>query len=127
MLRAPGPYRPTNLPKPGRDRNLAGFWWAAFLLFLVFSLAHIWKANDLAILCAHLDSLRGEQQELEHKLKGINLNLEEQTTYSKIEPLAREKLGMIPSPIPPVVLAPIDQHFAAIQVENKTSSRQKRE
>ncbi|RJP79571.1 MAG: hypothetical protein C4524_05135 [Candidatus Zixiibacteriota bacterium] len=112
-MRPAGPYRPSRLPTPSRHRRLGGFFLILALMVLGFSLAHIWKAHEVSRLCTRMDALRTDQQELAKKLKTQQLILQELSTYSKIEPLARERLGMLPSPEPPVVLAPLEERRPA--------------
>jgi cell division protein FtsL len=121
-LRSSSPYRPSRLPRPSRDRSLRRFLGAVFLLVLLFSMGHIWKAQQVAQLCSRLDDLRRRQQELREKLKTLRLQYQEASTYSNIESLAREKLGMYPSQKPPVVIAALDEHFAAFKTDSKSKS-----
>ncbi len=126
-LRSSSPYRPARLPRPSRDRGLRRFFFAIFLLILLFSMGHIWKAQQVAQFCSQIDDLRRRQQELRENLKMLQLNYQEISTYSSIEPLAREKLGMYPSQIPPVVIAALDERFAAFQADSKSKSSRHKE
>jgi len=94
-----------------------------FLLFLSFCLGQIWKAHEIAQFSSRLDSLRSRQQGLGEELLTVHLALKESLAYSRIEPLARSRLGMHPSPQPPVVIAPLDERLIALQREslNRTS------
>ncbi len=86
-----------------------------FFIVLAFSLGQIWKAHEVAMLCTNLDSLRCRQQSLEEKRMVLQLKFDEISKYSRIEPLAREVLGMHPSRQPPVVIAPLNDHFFAFR------------
>lgn len=121
-LRSSSPYRPARLPRPSRDRSLRSFFAAVILLILIFSMGHIWKAQQVAHLCSRIDDLRRRQQELREKLKTLQLHYQEASTYSNIEALAKEKLGMFPSQKPPVVIAALDERFAAFNADAKSKS-----
>lgn len=85
-------------------------------------MGHIWKAQQVAQLCSRLDDLRRRQQELRENLKTLQLRYQEISTFSSIETLAREKLGMFPSQKSPVVIAALDEHFAAFKTDWKSKS-----
>jgi cell division protein FtsL len=111
--RPPGPYRPTRLPRLTKNRGLSGFAALLFIMILGSSLAFTWKAQQMAYVLAHLDAARNRQSELQEKLKSLQLIMQEESNYSRIEPLARERLGMFPPAKPPVVIAPLDERVAA--------------
>jgi len=94
---------------------LRDFLLLSFLLLLVFSFAYIWKAQSVTQLCARLDALRCQRQDLMEKLKSQQLIFQEATLYSRIEPLARERLGMQPSKVKPVVISPLHEQFESIR------------
>jgi cell division protein FtsL len=113
-LRPPGPYRPQRLPRLTKNRGLGVFLTGVFLIIVAFSLAYTWKAQQMAYLLAHLDAARTHQQELRERLKSLQLIEQESTSYSRIEPLAREKLGMLPLDTLPIVIAVLDERVAAM-------------
>jgi cell division protein FtsL len=84
-----------------------------FLIGLTFSMGQVWKANEVSRLCAELDSLRSRNQELYEQAVEGRLKFKEISSYSRIEPLAREKLNMRPAKEPPVILTPVDDRFLA--------------
>jgi len=92
-----------------------------------FSFAHIWKAQAVNQICIRLDSLRSRQQELLERLKTQQLTFQEITLYSKIEPLAREVLGMRPSPVKPVVIAPLQESVGSTRTAATIHSSAKRD
>ena len=114
-VRPPGPYRPRRLPRLRKENGLRDFLLLSFLLLLVFSFAYIWKAQSVTRLCARLDALRCQRQDLMEKLKSQQLIFQEATLYSRIEPLARERLGMQPSKVKPVVISPLHEQFESIR------------
>lgn len=117
-LRPPGPYRPARLPRPSKNRGYGGFLTALFILGLVATLAYTWKASLMAETLTRLDAARSHQQELQERLTTLQLIMQESSNYSRIEPLAREKLGMMPTPQPPVVIAPLDERVAAMPAQD---------
>ncbi|MFH1862219.1 MAG: hypothetical protein ABH878_05340 [bacterium] len=108
-----GLYRPRKRPKPIRDYSMRNFWISIALLILTFWLAQIWKANEIALVCTRLDSLRDRQQELLEKKQAVDLQFKDAASYARIEPLAREKLGMLPAQVAPVVIARFDERTTA--------------
>ncbi len=120
-IRPSGPYRPSHKPRPSRYAGLSNFWIIVFLIGLAFSLGQIWKAHEVALLCTRLDGLRSQQRNLEEQFLSLQLKFEEITAYHRIEPLAREKLGMETSPHPPVIIAPVDNRFMAFR--RKTAAK----
>ena len=117
-LRPPGPYRPYRPPRPTRDPGRRNFLIFVFGLLLVFSLGHIWKAHEVAQLCARLDSLRSYQRQLEQERLELQLKFDEMSSYSRIEPLARSRLGMHPSSHLPIVIPPVDNQSLALRRES---------
>jgi len=124
--RSTGPYRPRRLPSPSKRKNLGAFLIACFLLILIFSFAHIWKAHAVTQICSRLDALRNRQQDLREKLKAQELIFEEATLYSRIELLARERLGMYPAATKPVVIAPLHERIGAVQNATDRNLSEKR-
>jgi cell division protein FtsL len=117
--RPPGPYRPARLPRLTKKRGLGGFALLLCIMILGFSLAFTWKAQQMAYILAHLDAARNRQSELQEKLKSLQLIMQEESNYSRIEPLARERLGMVPPAKPPVVIAPLDERVAAFPTSSQ--------
>jgi cell division protein FtsL len=89
------------------------FWVIIFLIGLVFSMGQVWKANEVSRLCTRLDSLRSRNQNLDEQVVALRLKFKEMSSYSRIEPLARDMLGMRPAQNPPVILTPVDDRFLA--------------
>ena len=121
------PYRPGRLPQLTQPPKLTLFFILLFALLLGFSFAHIWKAHAVNQICIRLDSLRSRQQELLERLKTQQLIFQEITLYSKIEPLAREVLGMRPSPVKPVVIAPLQESVGGTRTAATIHSSAKRD
>ncbi len=113
--RPPGPYRPSRKPRPSRDAGVRNYWILIIILFIAFGLGEIWKESRVSRLCARLDSLRSSQWELDEELLSLQLKLDDLSSYPKIEPLAREKLGMRPAVEPPVVITTVDERFLAFR------------
>ncbi len=109
------PYRPGRLPQLTQPPKLTLFFILLFALLLGCSFAHIWKAHAVNQICIRLDSLRSRQQELLERLMTQQLIFQEITLYSKVEPLAREVLGMRPSTVKPVVIAPLHEPAVGTQ------------
>jgi cell division protein FtsL len=89
-----------------------------FVLLLFSILAFTWKAAQMADTLTHLDAARTSQQDLKERLKSLQLILQEASNYSRIEPMAREKLGMLPPTTPPIVIAPLDDRVAALPAQS---------
>jgi len=121
------PYRPGRLPRLTHPPKLTLFFILLFALCLGFSFAHIWKAHAANQICIRLDSLRSRQQELLERLKTQQLIFQEITLYSKIEPLARDVLGMRPSTVKPVVIAPLQESVVNTQTASDLHSSAKRD
>lgn len=94
---------------------MRNFWILVFLIFLLFSLGQVWKAHEVALLCLRLDELRDKQRNLEEQLLSTQFRFEEISSYARIEPLARETLGMQTSSRPPVLITPVDNQFLAFR------------
>ncbi|MCX6640486.1 MAG: cell division protein FtsL [bacterium] len=114
-VRPPGPYRPGHNPRPSKDGGLGNFWITVFLLMLLFILGQIWKSHQITTLFTHLDSLRNNQQELEERQIALQSRFQEVSSYPRIEPLARNLLGMTPPDKSPVVIAALDDQFLAMR------------
>jgi len=121
------PYRPGRLPRLTQPPKLTLFFALLFALFLGFSFAYIWKAHAVNQICIRLDSLRSRQQELLERLKTQQLIFQEITLYSKVEPLARDVLGMRPSTVKPVVIAPLQESVVNAQTAADIHSSAKRD
>jgi cell division protein FtsL len=117
--RPPGPYRPARLPRLTKSHGLGGYSILLFIMILGFVLAFTWKAQQTAYVLAHLDAARNRQSELQEKLKSLQLIMQEESNYSRIEPLARERLGMFSPAKPPIVIAPLDERVAAFPQPGK--------
>lgn len=113
IQRPSGPYRPKRRPRPSRDTSVRKFWVIVLLIGLIFSMGQVWKANDVSRLCAKLDSLRRHNRELDEQAVTFRLKFKEISSYSRIEPLARETLKMRPAKEPPVIITPVDDRFLA--------------
>jgi len=121
------PYRPRRLPRLTQPPKLTLFFILIFAWFLGFSFAHIWKAHAVNQVCIKLDSLRSRQQELRERLKTQQLIFQEITLYSKVESLARDLLGMRPSTVKPVVIAPLQESLVNTQIAADVHSTAKRD
>lgn len=108
------PYRPRRLPTLTKPPKLTLFFVLLFAMLLGFSFAHIWKANAVSQICIKLDTFRNCRQDLLERLKSQQLIFQDMTLYSKIEPLAREVLGMRPSTSKPVVIAPLQESVSDV-------------
>lgn len=123
-LRPQGPYRPSRPPRPSRDLGLRVYWLVVFLILLLFSLGQIWKADEVTRLRTQIDSLRSQQQLLEERWLTLQLKADEISSYARIEPLAREKLGMRPASQPPTVITPLGSEFVAYRQRLSDQGRQ---
>jgi cell division protein FtsL len=121
------PYRPRRLPRLTKTVGLTGFFILFFSLLLIFSFAHVWKAYAVNQICIRLDALRHRQQDLQERLKAQQLVFQDITLYSKIEPLARELLGMEASLVKPVVIAPLQEAVVGFQTATNLQPNEKPE
>ncbi len=121
--RPPGPYRPQRKPRPAKDTTTLGYW--AFVIFVVvlFGLGEIWKESQVSRLCTRLDSMRETQRDLNAEYLTLQLKYNELASYSRIEPLARKHLGMLPPPKSPVIIASVDEHFLAYRKKSFEDKR----
>jgi len=122
---AGAPYRPRRLPRLIQPPKFTLFFILLFVLFLGFSFVHIWKAHAVNQICISLDSLRNRQQELLERLKTQQLIFQEITLYSKVEPLARNVLGMRPATVKPVVIAPLQESVGSTRTAANVHSSAK--
>ncbi|TKJ41482.1 hypothetical protein CEE37_02665 [candidate division LCP-89 bacterium B3_LCP] len=112
-IRPPGPYRPKRKPRPSKDFRLRLYWFAIALIVLAFCLGEVWKSHQVNRLCARLDKLRSQQAKLEEEYLNLQLKADEVFSYHHVEPLVKERLGMIPSKKSPIVITPLDDEFLA--------------
>jgi cell division protein FtsL len=93
------------------------------LLVVLFGLGEIWKESQISRLCTRLDSLRSKQRQLNVEKLSLQLKYNDLASYARIEPLARERLGMLPAPKSPVIITSVDDHLLAYR---KKSFEEKR-